>query len=257
MQTEDGYILEMHRIPGSPRVSNETRKRPVLIMHGLLDSSLGFLLMDKENCLPFILADLGYDVWLGNARGNVYSRKHEKYNPSGNKQERRNFWSFSWHEIGIYDLPAMIDYVLQTNTNYKHLHYIGYSQGSTSFFVMASERPEYNEKILMMNAMAPASIMRNTGSAIGRLMAITLSKMESKLNSLGQMEFLPFQNFLTSKAKQICEKITVTKLLCRNMLFMIGGTNSKLLDKVFWTLVRFKNESSSIFCYHRIEYLIL
>lgn len=62
VKTEDGYILEMHRIPDSPHAPNRTRKRPVIIMHGLLDSSSGFLLMDKDDCLPFLLADLGYDV---------------------------------------------------------------------------------------------------------------------------------------------------------------------------------------------------
>lgn len=39
---------------------------------------------------------LGFDVWLGNARGNTHSRKHETLNPD----RHRDFWDFSWHEIG-------------------------------------------------------------------------------------------------------------------------------------------------------------
>lgn len=72
----------------------------------------------------------------------------------------------------------MIDYVLNTNTNYDKLQYIGYSQGTTSFFVMASELPEYNKKILLMNALAPAVLMRNTESHVGRPVAIALAKIE-------------------------------------------------------------------------------
>ena len=37
----------------------------------------------------YILADEGYDVWMGNARGNTYSKKHKRLNPHDNI-----FWEF-------------------------------------------------------------------------------------------------------------------------------------------------------------------
>lgn len=61
---------------------------------------------------------------MGNARGNVYSRKHVRYDPDGSREDREHFWRFSWHEIGVIDLPAMLDYVLNT-TRQQQLFYIG------------------------------------------------------------------------------------------------------------------------------------
>lgn len=114
------------------------------------------------------LVDEGYDVWLANCRGSNYSINHKTLKPFGNRSDRRKFWSFSQHEIGYYDIPATIDYVLQQSEQTK-LHYVGHSQGSTAFFIMASERPEYNEKIESMHALAPAVFVKHAKSFIIRI----------------------------------------------------------------------------------------
>lgn len=77
---------------------------------------------------------------------------------------------FSWHEIGTKDLPAMIDYVLKVTRDEK-LFYVGFSQGTTVFFVMASEKPEYNEKIRLMSALAPVAYMSHLSNPFVRVLS--------------------------------------------------------------------------------------
>lgn len=98
----------MHRIPYSPRNGPGERKQPVFLMHGLLDSSSTWVIMRPENGLAYLLADLGYDVWMGNARGNRYSRRHVARDPDGRRSDRRQFWEFSWHEVCLNKLLRFI-----------------------------------------------------------------------------------------------------------------------------------------------------
>lgn len=105
-------------------------------------------------CLGYFFYNNGFDVWLGNARGNSFSRNHTSIDAEDSK-----FWKFSWHEIGVYDLPAMIDYIL-AKTKQKQLIYVGHSQGGTIMFVLLSEHPEYNEKVSSVHIMAGAIIMK-------------------------------------------------------------------------------------------------
>lgn len=74
------------------------------------------------------------------------------------------FWftslAFSFDDGGNYDLPAEIDYILNI-TGHEKINFIGHSQGTTEFFAMAALRPEYNEKITLMTALAPVAYMQD------------------------------------------------------------------------------------------------
>ena len=69
---------------------------------------------------------------------------------------RIEFKNCSWHELGISDLTATIDYILK-NSVQKNLTLVCFSQGCTQFFVMGAMRPEYNKKIRFVAALSPAS----------------------------------------------------------------------------------------------------
>jgi len=73
VQTGDGYLLGLHRLcwrkgEESLRVNageESIKKRVVYLHHGLLmNSEVWVCLTEKERCLPFMLVEKGYDVWV-------------------------------------------------------------------------------------------------------------------------------------------------------------------------------------------------
>ncbi|XP_060531800.1 uncharacterized protein LOC132705306 isoform X2 [Cylas formicarius] len=191
--TEDGYILTLHRV--QHQIGIDASKPPVFLMHGMCASSFEWILLGRRKALALILAEAGYDVWLGNNRGNSYSRNHLFLTP-----ENSNFWNYSYHDIGMYDLPAMIDMVLK-ETGFKKLTYIGMSQGFTAFVVMASMRPEYNDKILLMNAYAPVTNMYNITSPLLRF-AKDHPSIFKIFETIGWYDMLP--NTLAPLLRLVC-----------------------------------------------------
>lgn len=137
----------MHRIPcgrsGWTSCVGQGRGhgQAVFIQHGLLGSSADWVLAGPNNSLAFLLADLGYDVWLGNVRGNTYSNRHTTYS----KTDKR-YWDYSFHEMAQFDVPAVIDYIIEIKSteNRYHMHatdnhkiiYVGHSMGTTVSLVI-------------------------------------------------------------------------------------------------------------------------
>ncbi|XP_039755663.1 lipase 1-like [Pararge aegeria] len=223
--TEDGYILGLHRIPHGRDSNNRPGNKPVVfLMHGLLSSSADFLVMGPGSSLAYILAEEGYDVWMGNARGNYFSRRHRRLNPDALLNTA--FWEFSWDEIGNKDLPAMIDFVLQ-RTRKSALHYIGFSQGTTVFFVMASLRPEYNKKIISMQAMAPVAYMRHNSSPLLNALAPFARRIEEMAGRRGIAEFLGKRPIYTKIGKEFCMDGAETQALCSEVIFFIAGNSGE------------------------------
>lgn len=109
------------------------------------------------------LATEGYDCWIANLRGTPLSRSHLNVVP-----ESSTFWDFSWHEMAKYDLPAMIQYILDFSGHDK-LSYVGHSMGCAVFFAGMALNPELNNKVHVMMALAPSVYGKHIRNKLARL----------------------------------------------------------------------------------------
>nr|CAD7417253.1 unnamed protein product [Timema poppensis] len=91
-----------------------------------------------------------------------------------------DYWDFSWHENGFYDLPAMIDHI-RSQTGQDKIYYIGHSMGTTGFYVMGSMRPEYNDKIRAMFSLAPIAYMSHMTSPFLQLISQYITELQVQL----------------------------------------------------------------------------
>ncbi|GMM53648.1 sterol esterase [Maudiozyma humilis] len=169
VRTEDNYILTLHRIAPQPGTFNG---KAVYLHHGLLMcSDVWVCQADRGKNLPFVLHDMGYDVWMGNNRGNKYSTAHLYYPPKSNK-----FWDFSIDEFAFFDIPNSIQFVLDFVKVPKVLC-IGFSQGSAQMFAAFSLDEKLNQKVSQFIAIAPAM----TPKRLHNSLADTIAKSSPSL----------------------------------------------------------------------------
>ncbi|KAL6267748.1 hypothetical protein P5V15_000819 [Pogonomyrmex californicus] len=143
-----------------------------------------------------------------------------------------------WHEIGYYDLPAMIDYILE-KTGHSKLYYIGYSQGAATFYVMGSERPEYNAKVKGMISLAPAVFLGNQRSPLLKFLIYFNTILEWGSYICNIHQWLPCNKWQSRVLRTfVCNApCTLTKGFCNCWFFLIAGFGSDQLDKSMLPLI--------------------
>lgn len=216
VETEDGYLLTAHRILPNNKLQVGS-KHPVFLMHGLIATAADYLVTGPKIALAYYLADNGYDVWLGNARGSKHSMNHKTLSIDSGE-----FWNFSWHEIGFYDLPAMIDFMLMMTQTSKAF-YVGHSQGATSFVVFLSSRPEYNQKIIRSHLLAPATFMKHLPHPFVRAVAGDIRN--GFFGDYKYLNFAPIWETSDKFSQVFCDIKSATLPLCRSTIFAVVGRN--------------------------------
>lgn len=189
VETADGYYLRMHKVIDPTRAAERKKDGrggyPVLIMHGLFQSSGSFVTSEERSLAFWLARHGGYQVYLGNARG-VFDMGHKRLSRSDPR-----FWDYNIRELAIYDLPALVDHV-RRETGYGKIAYLAHSQGNATGFIALSQGmvPELGEKLTYFGALAPAVF---AGPLTSCFPFTTLGHMDWKgwKRFFGVLDFIP------------------------------------------------------------------
>ncbi|KFV65216.1 Lysosomal acid lipase/cholesteryl ester hydrolase, partial [Dryobates pubescens] len=220
--TEDGYILGVFRIPcweEQPKYrtlsSFQGQRLAVFLQHAFLGDATHWISNLPNNSLGFLLADAGYDVWIGNSRGNTWSMKHKTLKPS-----QKEFWQFSFDEMGKYDIPAELHFIMN-KTGQKDIYYVGHSEGTTAGFIAFSTYPELAKRVKLFSALGPVIIGTHATSPLVNIARLPEPLIRVRFGCKGALHQV---GFLKGPVTQLC---TSLDKLCGHILIYIAGGSIK------------------------------
>lgn len=214
--TSDGYILHLfHIYPNEKCV--DIKKIPVLFMPGLYLNGDDGIIPGPGIATCYLLADECYDVWVGNVRGCKFGRNHTQLNPDTDMK----FWDFSFDEMALYDLPAIIELVLK-ESGQSQIYYVGHSQGVTIAIILCAKRAAYNLIIKFLVGLSTATWMTHT-----RLLTITAQAILSPATALNMNgEIFKFGGATQRLADFACGTSNVSYPYCTAAIFALFGFNN-------------------------------
>ena len=118
IKTDDGFVLTTFHVTGKKghEIVTDHSRAPIVVMHGLACDAETWVYVDPDDPqvitedtawpLPLHLFDEGFDIWMASNRGTKYCQEHETLDIN-----TKEYWDFSWVEMGKYDDVANIKYV--------------------------------------------------------------------------------------------------------------------------------------------------
>lgn len=100
VHTDDKYILSVFHL------FTDLKKNSIIFIHRPGGTGEDFLL--NPNSFIFKLVLKGFDIWLVNLRGTIFSQRHLNLSETGPE-----FWDFSPVEIIRFDVQGIVDYVIK------------------------------------------------------------------------------------------------------------------------------------------------
>lgn len=212
VQTDDGFLLSLQHIPHGKNGIADNAGPPVFLQHGLFQGGDTWFINSNEQSLGYILADNGFDVWIGNVRGTRWSKGHSTLSVHD-----KLFWDWSWQDLAECDVLAMLSYVY-TVTQSK-ISYVGHSQG-TIMGLAAFTMPEIVKMISSAALLCPISYLDHiSASFVLRAVAMHLDQM---LVAMGIHQL----NFRSDTGVQILDLLCDDEYLdCNDLLSSITGQN--------------------------------
>nr|CAB3456604.1 unnamed protein product [Digitaria exilis] len=212
VKTDDGFLLSVQHIPHGKNGVADNAGPPVFLQHGLFQGGDTWFINSNEQSLGYILADNGFDVWIGNVRGTRWSKGHSTLSVHD-----KLFWDWSWQDLAESDLLAMLSYVYTVKQS--KVVYVGHSQG-TIMGLAAFTKPEIVKMISSAALLCPISYLDHvSASFVLRAVAIHLDQM---LITMGIHQL----NFRSEMGVQILDSLCdAERLDCNNMLSSITGPN--------------------------------
>ncbi|CAH1379416.1 unnamed protein product [Tenebrio molitor] len=250
VQTEDGYILNLFRI------RRENPRGVIFFQHGVIGDARCWVSQYNDS-VAFLFWRAGYDVWLGNTRGNLYAKKHVTWKPSDGE-----FWNFSLLEIGYYDHDASVEYIKSTTSEGKII-YVGFSMGATTGLIYASMRPaKAFESLQIMISIAPCTHFMYAADSILKYI-VPVSEIMQRYNKYTGIYSFARNDGLTLKFFRIFHQFFPFKKYLVYLLSVSFGWTPDEIDPNYANLMvsQYGSEASikiivhfyQMYCQHRFQ----
>ncbi|BBN06462.1 lysosomal acid lipase/cholesteryl ester hydrolase [Marchantia polymorpha subsp. ruderalis] len=233
VETADGFLLGLQHIPHGVAAPSGPAGPAVLLLHGLSAAGDNFVVNDPKEDLALILADSGFDVYIGSNRNTQWSHGSSKYKP-----EEKAYWDWSLDELSSYDVPAFVDYVYN-KTGGSKLFYVAHSQGTLTLYAGLSgggpAAEQMKDKLRGAVFLAPSAYVTYLNAAIPAITFDVYADQILPILGVGPADFNQILNIVCKISPPACSD------------FFLGyiGTNSYINDTRRPTYLKYFPQATS------------